>query len=529
MIRKTAAGCLAILGLSFLPLVGQDEDQTLSLTLDDCIARAMRHNLGLAVEILTPAIADVSVTLAQEKFMPSLNSSINKQDTNSASFSFLDASETVSTLQNDFSFQIAQFLPTGANVAIGLTGYKTNTSRRFQTVNPRYGNTLRFTFSQPLLKDFGPKMSRRDIVVARNTRDISEHLFRQTLEDTIYSVESAYWNLVYSMENLKVRQQSLKLARELLAKNRAEIEAGTLAPIEILTAEADVATREADILEAETLVRNTEDLLKTIINLEAEIENSEAVRILPTDAPSVMREELSLERALRTAMDRRADLQATRVEVENRELNLSYARNQLYPDLRIQASYWSPGLSGDQILYQDGNALTGVIIGVIPGGGSDALRDAVQFRYRNWSVGLSLSFPLNNVLSGALAKQAKLSLDQARMRLKNIEQRAFLEIRNAVRTAEANYQRISAYRAARELAQKKLEAEEEKFKVGLSTNYFVLQYQRDLASAQIMELRALVDYNISLANLHRVQGTGADISFAHEDGGDKMSSPIGPM
>ncbi|MDW7761810.1 MAG: TolC family protein [Acidobacteriota bacterium] len=516
MIRRAAAGCLALMWISLLPLQGLDEEKTLALSLDECIARTVTSNLGLAVERITPAIADVSVDLARERFLPSMTSHFNKQDTNSASFSFLDASETVTTLQNDYSLQIAQVIPTGANFALGLTGYMTDTNRRFQSINPRYGNTLRFTFSQPLLKDFGPKMSRRDILVAKNNRDVSEQLFQQALEDTVYSAESAYWNLVYSIENLKVRRQSLKLAQELLEKNRAEIQAGTLAPIEILTAEADVATREADILEAETLVRNFEDLLKTIINLPAEFEDVESVRIRPTDAPSVRREDLSLDRALKTAMARRPDLQASRIDLRTRELNMSYARNQLFPDLRLQASYWSPGISGDQILYEGGNALTGAVIGIVPGGSSDALRDAVNFRYKNWSVGLSLSFPLNNILTRALYKQNKLGLEQARIRLQNSEQRAFLEIRNAVRTAEANYLRISAYRAARELAQRKLEAEEEKFKVGLSTNYFILQYQRDLASAQIMELRALVDYSISLANLDRVQGTGVRLVAADE-------------
>ena len=194
--------------------------------------------------------------------------------------------------------------------------------------------------------------------------------------------------------------------------------------------------------------------------------------------------------------------------MKNSELDVSYARNQLFPDLRLQASYWSPGISGDQILYEGGNALTGRAIGRIPGGGKNALRDATHFKYQTWSLGLTLSLPLTTFLSRALLAQARLSLEQAAVRLKDQEQQVFLEIKTAVRAVETNYQRIQAYKAARELAQKKLEAEQEKLNVGLSTNYFVLQYQRDLANAQIMELRAVVDYNVSLADLSRVQGTG---------------------
>jgi len=508
---KRKRGWTLILLLSFFPLFGQElQDNTLSLSLEECILKTMRNNLGLAVEVLSPEIADVGVSLAGEKFMPSLFLNYNKQDTNAASYSFLDASQTVSTLQNDYSAQLAQFLPMGGNLSLSVTGYRTNTNRSFQSINPRYGNTVRLTFSQPLLKDFGFKMSRREIIIARNNRDISEMNFGRALEDAIYSAKNAYWNLVYSLENLKVRRQSLKLALELLEKNKAEIEAGILPPIEILTAQADVATRKADILEAEAMVNNNEDLLKTIMNLSAETAQAEVVRIVPADNPSVSGEEPSLDKALLTAMEKRPDLRASRVGLNNREFDVSYARNQLFPDLRVQASYWSPGISGDQILYEGGNALTGKVIGTIPGGSSDALRDAVNFKYKNWSFGLTLNVPLNSLLSRALYAQARLNLEQAALQLRDQEQQIFLEIKTAVRSVQTNFQRIEAYRAARELAEKKLEAEQEKFNVGLSTNYFILQYQRDLADALIMELRAVVDYNISLASLNRAQGTGRE-------------------
>ena len=511
MLDKMKRGWTLILLVSFFPLFGQElKDTALSLSLEECILKTMRNNLGLAVEVLSPEIAGVAVSLAGEKFMPSLLFSYNQQDTNAASFSFLDASQTVSTLQNDYSAQLAQFLPTGGNLSLSINGYKTNTNRSFQSINPRFGNTLRLNFSQPLLKDFGFKMSRREIIIARNNRDISEMNFGRALEEVIYSAKTAYWNLFYSLENLKVRRQSMKLALDLLEKNKAEIEAGTLPPIEILTAQADVATRKADILEAEAMVKNNEDLLKTIMNLSAEEAEAEVVRIVPTDSPSVSGEEPSLDKALLTAMEKRPDLRASRVDLDSREFDVSYARNQLFPDLRLQASYWSPGISGDQILYEGGNALTGKVIGRIPGGSSDALRDAVNFKYKNWSFGLTFNLPLNTLLSRALYAQARLNFKQAALQLRDQEQQIFLEIKTAVRSVRTNFERIEAYRAARELAQKKLEAEQEKFNVGLSTNYFILQYQRDLANALIMELRAIVDYNISLASLNRAQGTGRE-------------------
>jgi len=487
-----------------------ETSKSLELSLDDCILKAIKNNLSLRAEMLTPEIADRAVTLATEKFIPSIIVNYNNQNTRTASYSFLEASDVVVTKQNDYTVQLAQNLPIGSTFSASLYNYVNDSNRSFQTINPRFGSTLRLNFSQPLLRDFGLKFGRRELIIASYNRDISEENFQKILEDTIYNVEVAYWNLVYSRENLKVRQQSLRLAQELLEKNKVEIEAGTLPPIELLTAESEVSTRQADILEAQALVKNYEDQLKVIINLAAEMEDVKNVQLIPTDSPSVEKREISYEEALTVALQKRPDLEAIRVDLKNKEFNFSYAKNQLLPNLQFQLSYWSPGISGDQLIYQDNNPLTGVIIGKIPGKKSDALRDALDFKYKNWSMGLTLTIPVSNIITKANYAQAKLSLEQARLKLKNQQQQLDLEISNTVRAVETNYQRALAYRAARELAEKKLEAEQEKFKVGMSTNYLVLQYQRDLANALTMELKSLIDYNISLANLDRVMGMGRE-------------------
>lgn len=484
----------------------QQEEKSLSLSLEDCILKAMENNLGVAIEVLNPELADISVSIANEKFLPNLSFSFNKRDTSSASYSFLDASDQVSTLYANYSAQISQLIPTGGSFSITLDGYQNDTNRRFQTINPRYGSTLTLNFTQPLLKNFGFKMSRREIIVAKNNRGISEENFKRSLQDTIYSVEEAYWNLVYSIEILKVRKQSLKLAQDLLEKNKRAVEVGTLAPIEILSAKEQVATREADILEAEASAKNNEDILNTIINLAVE-EGADLLKIIPIDKPAYEKTEVNLNEALLIAMENRPDLNATRIDLKNKEINLSYSRNQLLPDLSLQASYWSPGITGDQIRYLNDNAFSGIIVGTIPGSPSDALKDAFNFKYKNWSVGLTLSIPLNTFISRATYVQSRVNLEQAMLRLKNQEQQIFLEIKNTVRAVQTNYKRVQSYKVARELAEKKLEAEEEKLRVGLSTNYFVLQYQRDLATAQTMELKAIIDYNLSSALLNRALGT----------------------
>jgi outer membrane protein TolC len=216
---------------------------------------------------------------------------------------------------------------------------------------------------------------------------------------------------------------------------------------------------------------------------------------------------LDLEAARAMALAHRPDLASSQVDLRTRALDLTYARNQSLPSLSLRANYWSPGISGTQLLYQDNDPLTGIVIGTVPGGPSLAFKDALRFKYKNWFVGLTFELPLENVISRARVAQARLESDQAAIRLRDLEEQALLEVEIAVRAADTDYQRIQAYRLARELAEQKLAAEEKKLEAGLSTNYTVLQHQRDLALARTNEIRAQIDYNLSLARLQKAMGT----------------------
>lgn len=500
-----AKSTITILLIIMFAAGGWSQDNELALSLDECIKTALKNNLGLAVEILNPELADASISLARERFLPQFSMRYLTENTNIPSFSWIDAAGEVTTEFRNYYTQYQQNLPTGATLTASLFSYQNETNTKFQTINPRYGSQLRFDLSQPLLRDFGFRVNRREIVIAKNNLARSNSQLNQILLDTVYSVEEAYWNLVYSIEDLRVKQQSLELARDLLKKNRREVEVGTLAPIEILSAEAEVATREADILQVEALVNNNDEVLKTIINMDMD-GDIRLMTINPVDLPSSTRTEISLDGALKTAMDNRPDLESLRWEIKNKDVDFVYAKNQLLPSLNLDASYWSPGISGTLILYKDNNPLTDIVVGTVPGGSSDALKDALGFKFQNWSAALTLTLPMNTIFTRALYVQAKTNLEQSKLRLRNQEQQIFLEVSNGVRAVQTDYKRIQAYKVARELAEEKLEAEEKKLMVGLTTNYLVLQYQRDLANAQGAELRAIIDYNLSIARLNRTMG-----------------------
>ncbi len=504
---KSSIILVLVLTLFFKPSFSQ-EDKALSFSLEDCIVKALKDNLNVAVEVYNPDLADASLTKAKEFFLPRLDLGFGNERTENPSYWWLEQADVVVRKYNDYSVSLVQQIPTGGNFTLGLKGYELDTTAGFQTLNPTYGNTLRFNFTQPLLKGFGFNISRREIIVARNNLDISVNQFQSVLMDTIYNVQEAYWNLVYSIEDYKVKQQSLQLARDLLAKNKKEVEVGKIAPIEILNAEAVVASREADILQAEALTRRNEDVLRDLLYLTEEGEMS-TKRIVPLDKPSFIRKDISLDEALKEALEKRPELRMKKINIETNELNMGVAKNQMLPGLDFQLSYWSPGLSGDRIIYGPGDPFPEPI-GKEKGSPSDSLRDAFKLLYNNWSIGLTLSIPLSNFTTRADYVRARMELEKSQLELENIEKQIFLDVKNAVRDIETNAKRVQAYRLARELAEQRLEAEVKKLNVGLTTNYFVLQYQEELEREGSLELKSLIDYNLAWARLEKAVGSSLE-------------------
>jgi outer membrane protein TolC len=479
------------------------------LTLEEAIVKALKNNLNVAVEVLGPDMAEASLSRAREIFLPRVDFDFGNDRSESPSTWWLQGSGTSISKTLDYSAVLTQQVPTGGSLRFSYLSMRSETNQLFSLINPYYRSALTFGFTQPLLRNFGPKITRREIRVAQNSYRASESQLRSALIETVYAVEDAYWNLVYARENLKVREQSLKLGRDLLAKTRREVEVGHTAPIEVLNAEATVAQREADILQAEALVRRSEEVLRTIVNLPADMPG-EAASVVPADMPAFRPFAVTYDEALAKALQKRPDIEATKATIDTKQVNFSFARNQLLPRLDLSLSYISPGVSGDRILYLNDDPFTGVVVGKEEGSSWQALRDATKFLYNNWSVGLTLSVPIGDIVSKSNYALARIDLQQAQARLKLQEQQIALEVSDAVRNVETDAKRVEAYRVARELAEKRLEAEMKKLGVGLTTNYFVLQYQEALANARSMELKALVDYNLSLARIERVTGSSLE-------------------
>lgn len=232
-----------------------------------------------------------------------------------------------------------------------------------------------------------------------------------------------------------------------------------------------------------------------------------SVALVPTERPEFKPVRVDLNEALRTALMMRPDLQIDSLTIESKKYEYDFVRNQMLPQLDLNVSYWSPGISGDQIIYRDNDPFSGEIVGRIPGSLWDSFRDASRFLYNNWSVNFTLTIPLADYLSRSKLALARVEVAAAQAKQKAREQQVMLEVSEAVHNIETLAKSVEAYRVAREYAEKRLEAETKKLSVGLTTNFFILDAQEKLAAARSAGFKALVDYNLAQARLEKVLGT----------------------
>jgi outer membrane protein len=230
-----------------------------------------------------------------------------------------------------------------------------------------------------------------------------------------------------------------------------------------------------------------------------------STRIVPSDRPSAEPVSVDIEAAVRNALENRTDVVAARKGLERSDIALQYARNQLLPQLDLVARYGGSGAGGTELVRDQ---LGGSVVGTIPGGYSDALSEVFGRDFPTWTLGVNLSYSIPNRSAKANAAYARISKDQALASFRRLELQVAAEVRTAARSVESGFKRVAASQAARRLAAERLDAEEKKFAAGMSTNYFVTQAQRDLATAEVGELRAISDYRKSVINFQRVQEAG---------------------
>jgi outer membrane protein TolC len=521
MRRKTIRAALAAFVISPLVWGGPAQapkPETRTLSLADCIRQALAANLDLAIDALNPEMDSTSVAEARERYLPEFGLSSNYLDQSIPSSWGLEG-PTIKTKMDYYQLGITQRTPLGTELTLDLSTRKTDTSRAYPIVNPAYYSEFRLNVTQPLLKDFGPRANRYGLTKARRQLDVSEAALKTTLLQTVYGVEEAYWNLYYARESLRVLEMSLSQSRETLKRNEEAARIGTKSAVEVLSAETEVAGYEDRVLTARLQVEKTENRLKSLLNLPvasaeagqaagvAPVAEKDFVTIIPADKPEAERRTIRYEDALATALAERPELARTNAMIANAATDVGYYKNQLLPRLDLNLSLWSPGQSGVKYVYLDDNPLTGIVVDTIIGSRGESFKDMFKMAYNNIQLAATLSVPLSNIVSRAGLTRARLAQDQARLQFDRERRAIEVEVAEAVKDLEASATKIVTSARYRELMEKRVQAETQRYDLGLVGSEWLFTYQRNLAQAKADEIRAVIDYKIALAAVDKAMGT----------------------
>ena len=505
---KTASALLLLLSLSGIPVSASAQSAAQGaaerLSEDEAVRLALENNLGIQIARITPQIEDFSVAEARAGWAPSLTTRLENGSTDSPNNSFLSGAlgNKTSDARLTSSVGVQQLLPWGGNYSIGWDGTRSTTTNVFSNFSPQLRSSLSLSYTQPLLRNFSIDGVRQQLEISQRNRDISDIDLERTLATTLRSVRNAYWELVFARASLVVQQQSLDLALESLRNTRARVEIGTMAPIDIVEAEAEVATREEAVIIAEADIETAEDTLRTLVYDPASPDFW--TRTIETEAvPPFMPQPVDVDSAVTRAIEQRTDLRRARTSLDTTDVNIRFLSNQTLPDVSASIDYGLIGLGGTQFVR--GAGFPGPIIGETNRGFGSVLGDLFSNDFQNWTLSLNISYPLGTSQQEAGLARARLQYSQAETQIRSDEVRISTEVRSVGRQVRTNQRRVDTTRSARELAERRLEAEERKFAAGTSTSFFVFQAQRDLAQAQANELRAILDYNRSVVDFETVQ------------------------
>lgn len=475
------------------------------LRLEEAVNLALEKNLDIQVAKLEPQSMDFLVAGFRNQFMPVFASTVGQRDLFQLPTRTINGGTRVNQATTTYNASISQEVKWfGGSYNIAWSNQRVKSSDALATRNPLYTTGISAAYVQPILRGFKLDNIRQQLAINLINRDISEESARATVFQTLANVRNAYWDLVFAQSAVEVAQRATELADKLVVDNQARVEVGTLAPLDIVQAQAEAATRRQNLAAAEATAQTAELTLKRFM-VSGTDDPLWRQTIRPVDLPSLAPPPTDVEGAVRRALSDRTDIINLRKGLDTSDVNIRYFKDLTMPALDLTASYGAQGLGGPE-LVRAGSGIESQTTGqIIPGNYADALNILRNLDYPNWNVSLTLTYPLFANQATAQHARARLQRNQSMTRIRALEVQVAAEVTNAALTVQSNLKRVEAATVAREFAQKRLEAEQSKFDVGMTTNFFVVQAQRDLRDAQNTELRALADYRKSLVNFERAQ------------------------
>jgi outer membrane protein len=548
-------------------------DGKLELSLQDAVELALENSMDIAVQRYYPWMADAGILNAKSglsgfgtpgatisgssaainpfaltitTFDPIIQSSAGvasiSTPVNNPFTSGNGSTNLTAILQHSAQYNnsYSQTFETGTNFSVVWDNTRSSSTAGANFLNPAVSSSLQISITQPLLNGFGLAMGTRNIRIAKNNRKIADWAFTAQAITTITNTITAYWELVYARENVKVNQQAVTVAQKLFEDNKKQLEIGSLAPLDVTRSESEVATDTQNLIFAQTTQLQDEQTLKNFISKDPLAANIINVQVIPTDMPKqpAAIEAASFEEALKEAFAKRPELQEEALNLLNAEIDVKANRNALLPTLSIGGFYESQGLAGNsailgtQTTVSSGipivdatgvpvlvngapifeSATTAPVTGTSQQGFTTAQSQIFHNQFPEYAGQLTLTLPLRNRAAQAEYARALLSQRQLQTTERQLRNAALLDVRNWFIALTQDRAQVAAAAKARELQQQTFDAEEKKYKLGASTVYTVIQTQRDLTLAQGNEIRALANLEEAKAGYERAVGRTLEVN-----------------
>ncbi len=486
-----------------VPLDGKNEN---NLKLKESIIYALKNNIDLQIQQLDFDISNKNISVNKALFIPTLSLNMEKTKTNEPSSSLLDGADISKNESMAFNIELKQNLPFGGFATLYFSESRGDTNNSFANLNPQFDGLLQLSISQPLLKGFGSKVTRRNILISTHAQKSAYYRLKEKILETVYNVENAYWDLAYSRLYYKVKQESLKAAKDLELINLKKLKAGTIPELEILTAQSEVANKESEIIQAKSLVRESEENLRTIMNFQGDTKKWKD-HLIPVDDPESAYSYIipTLDEAISIARNNDPLIKNLESELKGKGVEVKYRKNMILPELNLNFNYWTSGISGDETIY-DGTGFDRKPINVIKRNIWVSIQDTLKAIYNNWNISISLKIPLSFKESKANLAIARMEFKKVKLNIKNAQQLILKKIHQSLREVETNKKKLKSYKTSKKLANAQLIAEGKKFKTGMSTNYNVLKAQENFEENSSSEIKAIIDLNKSILNLQKNLG-----------------------
>ncbi len=523
--------------------VGVQTAQTTPITLQEAIRKALENNNNVEM-----ARDDVRI---QEQTIVSLKGFYDPVFNASPTYTHSQITGTDATNDLALNANVTQFVrPGGGSYQAYFNNTRTENVFSQQQLSSglisgggaTYSSQLGVRYTQPLFRNFRIDSQRRNIKIAQRRLEQTDTDFRRQTIEMIAQVQNTYWELVFALRNQQNRVANVSLAQENLRQVEARISAGAAAPLAKAEVETELANREGDLLLATQQVASTENSLKQLMLRDTAAPEWQQ-SFVPTDTPAFSLDTVNLDDAIKDAMDNRYELRRLKLARDINDIDVSFFKNQVKPQIDLNTSFAMNGLargnistdpfsapliSGDPatnasafLLQQIQNfhgpiAVPVVIVPGSPsyfrGGFERSMSNIFRSDAPNYSVGVTFSFPFRNRSAKADLASARIQGSRLESETRAAEQTVIVEVRNAVQAVETSRQRVLTARRARQNAEIQLDGERKLFDSGRSTTFLLFQRENTLAAARNSEIRAETDYNKSLADLQRVTSTTFELN-----------------